>query len=145
MQWRTSVICNDGSKLEILSRIAQTAISRLKIIWKDTNSSLASGFKLMRTLILSTFLYACGSWTLTAEFKRRIHALEMRCYRRLLTISYKEHVTNEEVRYRIQNVTGVHDDTLTMVKKRKLKWYGHLKILWHGEDNSARAIERSKK
>ena len=36
----------------------------------------------MRTLILSTFLYACESWTLTAEMERRIQALEMRCYRR---------------------------------------------------------------
>ena len=50
----------------------------------------------------------------------------MRCYRRPLNISYKDHVTNEEVRNRIQNATGVHDDLLTMVKKRKLRWYGHI-------------------
>ena len=80
----------------------------------------------MRTLILSTFLYACESWTLTAEFERRMQALEMRCYRRLLNIPYKDHVTKEEVRMRIQNAIGVHDDLLTMVKKRKLRWYGHI-------------------
>ena len=27
---------------------------------------------------------------------------------------------------RIQNAIGVHDDPLTMVKKRKLRWYGHI-------------------
>ena len=80
----------------------------------------------MRTLILPTFLYACESWTLTAEIERRIQALEMRCYWRLLNISYKDHVANEEVRNIIQNTTGVHDDLLTMVKKRKLRWYGHI-------------------
>ena len=79
----------------------------------------------MRTPIFSTFLYAYESWTLTAEIERRTQALEMRCYRRLLYISYKDHVTNEEVRNRIQNAIGVHDD-LTMVKKRKLRWYGHI-------------------
>ena len=123
-----AIISNEGSKPEILSRITQTtaALSRLKIIWRDKNISLASKVKLMRTLILSTFLYACVSWTLTAEIERRIQALEMRCYRRLLNISYKDHVTNEEVRNRIQNATGVHDDLLTMVKKRKLRWYGHI-------------------
>ena len=122
------MISNEGSKPEILSRIAQTtaALSRLKIIWRDKNISLASKVKLMRTLILSTFLYACESWTLTAEIERRIPALEMRCYRRLLNISYKDHVTNEEVRNRIQNAIGVHDDHLIMVKKRKLRWYGHI-------------------
>ena len=62
------------------------------------------------------------------DIERRIQALEMRCHRRLLNISYKDHVTNEEVRNRIQKATGVHDVLLTMVKKknRKLNWYGHI-------------------
>ena len=64
-----AIIFNEGSKPETLSRIAQTtaALSRLKIIWRDKNISLASKVRLMRTLILSTFLYACESWTLTAK------------------------------------------------------------------------------
>ena len=54
-----AIISNEGSKPEILSRIAQTTayLSRLKIIWRDRNISLASKVKLMRMLILSTFLY----------------------------------------------------------------------------------------
>ena len=36
------------------------------------------------------------------------------------------HVTNEEVRNKIQNEIGVHDNLLTMVKKRKLRWYCHI-------------------
>ena len=35
-------------------------------------------------------------------------------------------MTNKEVRNRIQNAIGVHDDLLTVVKKRKLRWYGHI-------------------
>ena len=106
----------------------------------------------MRTLILSTFLYACESWTLTAEIERRIQALEMRYYRRLLNSSYKDHVTNEEVRNRIQNATGVHDDLLTIVKKRKLRWYGHIsrssgiaKTILQGTVKGARKGGRQKK
>ena len=123
-----AVISNEGPKPEILSRIAQTtaALSKLKIIWRDKNILLASKVNLMRKLILSMFLYACESWTLTAEIERRIQALEMRCYRRLLNISYKDHVTNEEVHKWIQNAIGVHDDLLIMVKKWKLRWYGHI-------------------
>ena len=123
-----AIISYEESNPEVLSSIAQTsaALSRLKIVYRDKNISLASKIKLMRTLILFTFLYACESWTLTAEIERRIQALDMRCYRRLLNISYKDHVTNEEVRHIIQNAIGVHDDLLTMVKKRKLRWYGHI-------------------
>ena len=82
-----AIISNEGSKPEILSRIAQTtaALSRLKIIWRDKNILLASKVNLMQSLILSTFLYACESWSLTAEIERRIQALEMRCYRRFPT------------------------------------------------------------
>ena len=106
----------------------------------------------MRMLILSTFLYACESWTLTEEIKRRIQALEIRCYRKLLNISYKDHVTNEEVRNRIQNAIGVHDDLLTMVKKRKLRMYGHIsrssgmaKTILQGTVKGARRRGRQKK
>ena len=103
-----SIISEEGFKFQILSRIAQTttALSRLKIIWKHKNISLASKIKLVRAFILSTFFYACESWTLTAELQRRIQSLEMKCCRRLLNISHKDHEMNEEVRSRIQDATG---------------------------------------
>ena len=43
--------------------------------------------------------------TLTAEPQRRIQAMEMRYYRKILRISYKDRVTNEEVRAKIQQAT----------------------------------------
>ena len=81
---------------------------------------------LMHSLVTSIFLYACESWTLTAELQRRIQAMEMRCYRKILRISYKDHVTNEEVRAKIQQALGPHEDLLTIVKRRTLQWYGHV-------------------
>ena len=74
----------------------------------------------------SIFLHACESWTLTAELQRRIQAMEMKCYRKILHISYKDHVTNEEVRAKIQQAIGPHEDLLTIVKRRKLQWYGQV-------------------
>ena len=105
-----AIISNEGSKSEILSKIAQTtaALSRLKIIWKDKNISLASKVKLMRTLILSIFLYAFESWTLTAEIERRIQALDMRCYRRLLSkrISNDQELIQSDPTFCLQNQKG---------------------------------------
>ena len=74
-----AIISKEGSNPMIFSRIAQTtaALSRLKIIWRDKNISLVSKVKLMQTLILSTLLYACESWTLTAEIERRTQAFEL--------------------------------------------------------------------
>ena len=52
--------------------------------------------------------------------------MEMRCYRKILHISYKDHVTNEEVRAKIQQAIGPHEDLPTIVKRRKLQWHGHI-------------------
>ena len=52
--------------------------------------------------------------------------MEMRCYRKILRISYKDDVTNEEVRAKIQQATGPHEHLLTIVKRRKLQWYDHV-------------------
>ena len=80
----------------------------------------------MRSLVTSIFLYACESWTLTAELQRRIQVTEIRCYRKILHISYKDLVTNEEVHAKIQQAIGPHEDLLSIVKRRRLKWYGHV-------------------
>ena len=63
---------------------------------------------------------------LTAELQRRIQAIEMRCNCKILRIAYKDHVTNEEVRAKIQQAVGPHEDLLTIVQRRKLEWYGHV-------------------
>lgn len=123
-----AIISDEGSKPEILSRIAQTtaAMTKMKIIWNDKNITIGSKIRLMRSLVMSIFLYACESWTLTADTERRIQALEMRYFRRLLGISYRDHITNVEVKTRIENAIGPYEDLLTSVKRRKLKWYGHV-------------------
>ena len=93
---------------------------------KNHEGTASFKIRLMRSLVTSIFLYACESWTLTAELQKRIHATEMRCYRKILRISYKDHVTNEEVRAKIQQAVGPHEDLLTIVKRRKLQRYGHV-------------------
>ena len=111
-----------------LSRIAQTtaALARLKPVWIDKSISLSSKIRLMHSLVTSIFLYACESWTLTAELQRRIQATDMRCYRKILHISYKDHVTNEKVHAKIQQAIGPHENLLMIVKRRKVQWYGHV-------------------
>ena len=118
-----SVIIDEGSKPKILSSIAKTtaALTRLKPVWDDGSISLSSKIRLMRSLVTSIFLFGCESWTLTVELQRKIRAVEMSCYSEILHISYKDHVTNEEVRAKIQQAIGLHEDLLTIVKRRKLQ------------------------
>ena len=58
-----SVVSDDGSEPEILSRIAQTtaALTRLKPVLGNRSISLSSKIQLMRSLVTFIFLYACES------------------------------------------------------------------------------------
>ena len=75
-----------------------------------------------------------------------MQACEMRCYRRLLNISYKDHVTDEAVRRKIKAAIGEYDELLTLVKKRKLRRFGHLpwSSIWFTKDNPTGHSERKK-
>ena len=106
----------------------------------------------MRSLVTSVFLYAWESWTLTAELQRRIQAMELRCYCKILRISYKGHVTNEDVCAKIQQAIGLHEDPLTIVKRHKLQWYGHVsrssgltKTILQGTVKGRRRLGRQRK
>ena len=76
-----SVITDECSKPEILSRIAQAtaALTRLKPVWNDRSISLSSKIRLMRSHV-------------TSILQRRMQAMEMKCYSNVLRISYKDHV-----------------------------------------------------
>ena len=43
----------------------------------------------MCSLVTSIFQYACESWILTAELHRRIQAMEMRCYHKILHLKQR--------------------------------------------------------
>ena len=80
----------------------------------------------MCSFVTAIFLNACESWTLTVQLLRRIQAMEIRFYCKILCISYKDHVTNEEVHAKTQQAIRPHEDFLTIVERHKLQWYGHV-------------------
>ena len=50
----------------------------------------------------------------------------MRCFRKLLGMSYRDHMTKDAVRDRIRQAIGHYDDILTTVKKHKLRWFEYV-------------------
>ena len=63
---------------------------------------------------------------LDGRVREKKQAFEMRWYRRLLNILYKDHVIIEEVCRKIQAAIGEYDEPLTLIKKWKLRWFGHV-------------------
>ena len=71
-----------------------TALTKLKTVWKDRKITSKHRIHVLRSIVTSTFLYACE----TAELERRIQTFEMRCYRKIFGISFRNRTTNEDVR-----------------------------------------------
>ena len=90
----------------------------LNVIWYDKTETENPT---TAVTVNSIFLYACETWTITKELQRKITTLEMRCLRRLLNISYRDRITNIEVRNRVTKEIGPHSELLAMVIAKKLR------------------------
>ena len=118
-----SVVPDQGSKPEILSRIAQTtaALTRLKPVWNDKSISLSS--KYYRWAPMSH----PSSCMLVNHGPRRTPK----------NTSHGNEVLPQDVTHFIQKsryqrgslfqlIVGLHECLQTIVKRRKLQWYGHV-------------------
>ena len=122
-------ITKDGrSDTDIKSRLATatSALAQLQPLFRNKSISIRTKMRLLRAIVISTALYGCEAWTLSAETERRINAFEFRCLRRILKVSYTEHRTNESIRKEITEIIGPHEPLLTIVKRRKMQFYGHI-------------------
>lgn len=124
-----ATLSKDGScTAEVRIRIAaaMAAMARLSRIWKSSNISFTTKYRLYQSLVVSILLYGCETWTLLADSERRIMAFETKCLRKLLGISYLEHKTNGYVHKKIKDLVGLQEPLLATVKRRKLGWFGHV-------------------
>ena len=119
-----SLVTFDGrTKKEIRRRIsiARSAFDQLRPILTDRKLSIAIRIRVLKCYVLSTMLYGCESWTFTAELKRNVEAAEMWYYRRMLRVSYKDHMSNEEV------LKWLHQkrQLIQTIENRQIRFLGH--------------------
>ena len=81
-----ATLTKDGrstAEIKIRLAIATASMAKLNKIWSSEDISFSTKIQLYKTLVLSTLLYGCESWTLTADSTKRIQAFENKCYRRV--------------------------------------------------------------
>ena len=119
-----SLVSNDGRcEKEVKRRIGiakQAFLNCKELLRSDIKMGLRR--RLLNCYVWSTFLYGSEAWTLTKTLKDRINAFEMWCYRRMLKVSYKEHVSNELVLIWAKTQRKL----LTVCLDRKLRYFGHI-------------------
>ena len=53
--------------------------------------------KVFNSCVVSTLLYGCETWTLRKIDAEKLDAFERKCFRKMLGISWRDKVRNEEV------------------------------------------------
>ncbi len=110
-----SVITKDGCSDKYIGAAigqATAALMHLDTIWKSNTLSFKVKVIIFTTLIVSIFLYGYESRTLKADTCKRIHAFEMKAFKKLLRIPHTDHKTNEFVRKRVEEFSGPQQQLL---------------------------------
>jgi hypothetical protein len=121
----STITINGDASGDVMARLAKagSAFEQLSAsLWSlpgvQTNTKIA----VYQSAIRPVLLYACESWPLSASDERRLQSFEFRCWRRIIGISYLDHVSNEEV-IRRANFPSLCVDEL---RKRRLSYLGHV-------------------
>ena len=115
---------NGKSTPEIRRRLAMatTRLTKMISIWKGQCKK--TKLRVLETVVFPTALYGCEAWTINNTDAKKITSFEMKCYRKILRISWMEKVTNKEVLSRLDMKTTM---LLQKAKALKLKYFGHIK------------------
>ena len=114
---------NGKSTPEIRRRIAMATTRLTKMISILKGQCKKTKLRVLETVVFPTALYGCEAWTINNTDAKRITSFEMKCYRKILRISWMEKVTHKEVLSRLDIKTTM---LLQKAKTLKLKYFGHI-------------------
>ena len=107
---------------------ASAAMARLtKRVWENTMLTIKTKTQVHQACVLSTLLYGSESWTLYTRQERRLNTSHLRCLRRILGISWQDHIPNTEVLGRAGSLS-----MYALLTKRCLCWLGHVTRMHNG-------------
>ena len=120
-----SWITSDGRcDKEIAYRIgeAKRGFNEMKSLLKNRKLSLQSRKRMIKSYIWSILLYGCETWTISRKMEKKLEAAEMWIWRRVLSVSWTERVTNQRILERM----GTTRELLNTIRKRQLQFLGHI-------------------
>ena len=119
-----SIVASDrDAEADVRCRIgrAATVFKRMTSIWSSKAITTRTKIRLYSTLVLPTAIYAAETWKLTYKIAHKLNVLHQCCLRKILHISYRDRVTNEEVLRRAEQ-----HSLQAIVTERRLRLAGHM-------------------
>ena len=114
------VDCSHEIKRRLL--LGSKVMTSLDSMLKSRHITLPTKVCLVKTMIFPVVMYGCESWTIKKAECRRIDALKLWCWRRLLRVPCTERTSNQSILEEINPESPLEG----LMLRLKLQYFGHL-------------------
>ena len=127
--WGSKITIDGDCSHEIKRRLllGRKVMTNLDSILKSRDITLPTKVCPVKAMVLPVVMYGCESWTIKKAEQRRIDALELWCWRRLLRGLWTSRWSNQSILKEI--IPGCSLEGLML--KLKLRYFGHL--MWRAD------------
>ena len=112
--------CSQEIKRRLLLR--RKVMTNLDSIFKSRDITLSTKVCLVKAMVFPVVMYGCESWPVKKAERRRTHAFELWCWRRLLRVPWTARKSNQSILKEISPGISLEG----MMLKLKLQYFGHL-------------------
>ena len=112
--------CSHEMKRRLL--LGRKVMTNLESIFKSRDITLPTKVHLVRAMVFPVVMYGCKSWTIKKAEPRRIDAVELWCWRRLLRVPWTARRSNQSILKEISPEYSLEG----LMLRLKLQYFGHL-------------------
>ena len=112
--------CSHEIKRRLL--LGRKAVLNLDSILKSRGITLPTKVCLVKAMVFPAVMYGCETWMIKKAEYQRIDALELCCWRRLLTVPWTARRSNQSILKEISPEYSLEG----LMLKLKLEYFGHL-------------------
>ena len=113
--------CNHEMKRRLL--LGRKAMTNLDNVLKSRDITLPTKVHIIRAMVFPVVMYGCESWTIKDAKCRRIDALGLWCWRRLLRVPWTARRSNQSI---LKEIFSLEYSLEGLTLKLKLQYLGHL-------------------
>ena len=128
-QWQTilggSQITADGDCSHEIKRrllLGRKVMTNLDNVFESRDITLPTKVHLLKAMVFPVVMYGYESWTIKKAEHRRIDAVELWCWRRVLRVSWTARRSNQSI---LKEISPEYSSEGLMLKL-KLQYFGHL-------------------
>ena len=86
-------------------------------VFENRRLSWKAKLQVYNAMVVPIMTYGCESWVLREKEKSRLQAIEMSMLRKIIAVTRRDHIRNEEIRHRLQQRSIVD-----VARERRERW-----------------------